>query len=269
MNNRQYAPMNTRVESGIQGQLSACLHLFGISARRLFWSRQTIICVMMLGFSAIVVVAWSTGHERSSQDFIEQVFLVFFVSFLLPIFSLAYGSAGIASDREEQTLVYLLVSPLPRPMIFLTKCGASMLLALVWTIGGMSVMCLLAGQAGRDAWPVLLPAIVWSTVAYVALFLLFSVTFRRATTVALIYAVFVETLVGNMPGIAKRLAVSFYTRCLIFDAGSVFGVTPSGPVNPNLFVAMPGPLAQTVIIVIAGGLLLAGMLIFSLREYSR
>jgi len=261
--------MNTIVESGFRGQLSACLHLFGLSLRRLFRSRQTIVCVMLLGFSAIAVVAWSMHSERSAEQFIEEIFLAVYVSFLLPIFCLSYGSAGIASDREEQTLVYLLVSPLPRPLIFLAKGSASILLALAWTIGGMSVMCWLAGQSGREAWQVLLPSIFWSTIAYVALFLLFSVTFRRATTIALTYALFIETLIGNMPGIAKRLAVSFYTRCLIFEAGSVFGVSPSGPGNPDLFTAIPGPTAQTILTLLGGGLLLAGMLVFSLREYSR
>ena len=261
--------MNTRVESGFLGQLSACLHLFGLSLRRLFRSRQTMVCVMLLGFAAIVVVAWSIRHERSAAQFIEQIFLAVYVSFLLPMFCLSYGSAGIASDREEQTLVYLLVSPLPRPLIFLAKGSASLLLALAWTIGGMSVMCWLAGQSGREAWLVLLPGILWSTVAYVALFLLFSVMFRRATTIALTYALFIETLIGNMPGIAKRLAVSFYTRCLIFDAGSEFGVSPSGPGNADLFVGIPGPTAQTILILLGGGLLLVGMYIFSRREYSR
>jgi ABC-type transport system involved in multi-copper enzyme maturation permease subunit len=261
--------MNTRAELGFMGQLSACLHLFGLSLRHLFRSRQTMVCILLLSFAAIAVVAWSMRRERSSEQFIEEIFLAVYVSFLLPIFCLSYGTAGIASDREEQTLVYLLVTPLPRPLIFLAKSSASILLALAWTIGGMSVVCWLAGQSGRETWQVLLPGIFWSTVAYVALFLLFSVMFRRATTIALTYALFIETLVGNMPGIAKRLAVSFYTRCLIFDAGSVFGVSPSGPGSSELFVPIPGPTAQTILYVLGGGLLLTGMLVFSLREYSR
>ena len=99
--------------------------------------------------------------------------------------------------------------------------------------------------------------------------MLFSVIFRRATIIALIYALFIETLIGNMPGIAKRLAVSFYTRCLIFEAGSVFGVSPSGPGNSDLFVGIPGSTAQMILNLLGGGMLLAGLLIFSLREYSR
>lgn len=261
--------MNTRAESRFIGQLSACLHLFSLSLRRLFRSRQTVVCFLLLGFAAIAAVAWSMRRDRSSEQFIEEIFLAVYVSFLLPIFCLSYGTAGIASDREEQTLVYLLVSPLPRPLIFLAKCSASILLALAWTIGGMSVVCWFAGQSGREAWQVLLPGILWSTVAYVAMFLLFSVMFRRATTIALTYALFIETLVGNMPGIAKRLAVSFYTRCLIFEAGSVFGVSPSGPGNSDLFVGIPGSTAQMILNLLGGGMLLAGLLIFSLREYSR
>jgi ABC-type transport system involved in multi-copper enzyme maturation permease subunit len=192
-----------------------------------------------------------------------------FVSFLLPIFALSYATAGIAADREEQTLVYLLVSPIPRPLIYFAKSSASLLLALAWTMGGMTLMCWLGGESGRAAWHVLWPGVMWSTIAYVALFLLFGVMFRRATIVALAYALFIETLIGNMPGIAQRLAISFYTRCLIFDAGSTFGVLPSGPGNSELFVAIPSATAQMVLYMFSGGLLLAGLVIFSWREYSR
>ena len=123
-----------------------------------------------------------------------------------------YATAGIAADREEQTLVYLLVSPMPRPLIYCAKCSASLLLAVAWTMGGMTLMCWLGGEAGRAAWHVLWPGVMWSTIAYVALFLLFGVMFRRATIVALAYALFIETLIGNMPGIAQRLAISLH-RC--------------------------------------------------------
>lgn len=260
--------MNNTFVSECQGQLSASCHLFNLSLRRLFRSRQTIVCCLLLAMASIAVVAWTLRRERSPKEFIEEIFLAVYVSFLLPIFCLSQATSGIASDREERTLVYLLVTPLPRPLMFLAKGSASLLLALAWTLGGMTLICWLAGRPGMDAMRVLWPAIFWSTVAYVALFLLFSVTFRRATIIALTYAIFIETLIGNMPGIAKRLAVSFYTRCLIFDAGSVFGVSPSGPGNADLFIAIPGPTAQTILYLLCGGLLLASLSIFSRREYS-
>jgi ABC-type transport system involved in multi-copper enzyme maturation permease subunit len=260
--------MSSISTTGYFGQLSAGIHLFRVSLRRLARSRQTIVCVMLLGLASVAVLAWSLHENRSAEEFIEQIFLAVFVTFLLPIFCLSYATAGIASDREEKTLVYLLVSPMPRPMIFLAKYAASLLLALAWTVGGLSVLCWLAGKAGIDALLVLWPGIMWSTVAYVSLFLVFSVLFRRATIVALAYALFLETLIGNMPGIAERLAISYYTKCLIYDAGSVFNANPFGPRDAEL-AAIPGVTAQTTLMILSGILLVGGMLIFVQREYAR
>jgi len=261
--------MNTTLKPGPLGKLSACLYLFRVSLRRLFRSRQTFVCALLLGFAAIAVVAWSMRRDRSADEFVEKIFLAVYVSFLLPIFSLSHATTGIASDREEQTLVYLLVSPIPRPMIFLAKSGASLILALAWTMGGMLLVCWLGGEAGMRALEVLWPSILWSTVAYVALFVMFGVAFRRATIIALVYALFIEALIGNMPGIAKRLAISFYSRCMIFDAGSVIGMQPSGPVNAEMFGAISGETAQWILYSVSAGFLLVGMVVFSRREYSR
>jgi ABC-type transport system involved in multi-copper enzyme maturation permease subunit len=251
------------------GQLSAMLHLYWISLRRLVRSRQTMVCVLLLGFTAMVVAAWSIGHDRSPAAFIEEVFLIVFVSFLLPIFSLCYGSAGIASDREEQTLVYLLVTPLPRPLIFAAKFAAALTPALAWNMLGLLLLCWLAGAPGTEAWHLLWPSVLWGATAYVALFVLFSAAFRRATIVALSYALFLETLIGNTPGIAKRLAISYYIRCLAFEAGEAVGVSPAGGNNPELFLAVSASTAQMVLLLLSGGLLLAGLILFSVREYSR
>ncbi len=254
---------------GFFGHVTASWHLFLVSLRRLLWARQTIVCVMLLTLAALAVVAWAIRRERLPEQFVEQIFLPVYVTFLLPIFCLSYATAGIASDRDEQTLVYLLMTPLPRPWIFLSKSAASMLLALAWTMGALWLICWIAGSAGLPAWHVLWPGIGWTTVAYVALFLLLSVLFRRATIIALGYALFLETLVGNMPGIAKRLAISFYTRCLIFDATAEFGVMPSGPGGAELFVPIAAATAQSILYLLCGGLLLAGLWVFSRSEYAK
>ncbi len=223
---------------------------------------------MLLGLASVAVVAWSVQEKRSAEEFIEQIFLGVFVTFLLPIFCLSYATAGIASEREEKTLVYLLVSPMPRPLIYMAKYVAAQILALAWTLGGLSVICWLAGEAGIKALVAIWPGIAWSTVAYVSLFLLFSALFRRATIVALAYALFLETLIGNMPGIAERLAISYYTKCLIYDAGSIFNANPFGPRDAEL-AAIPGATAQSILIILSATMLVTGMLVFTEREYAR
>ncbi len=261
--------MKTTSKAGILRRAAAGWHLFALSFSRLFRSRQTLVCALLLGLASIAVAAWSLRDERTPAEFIEQIFLAVFVSFLLPVFSLCYATAGLAADREERTLVYLLLTPLPRPLVFLSTSAASLLLAAAWTVGGTTLLCWIGGPAGRQAWGPLCPAVAYSTGAYVALFLLVGVTFRRATIIALAYALFIETLIGNMPGIAKRLAISFYTRCLIFDAGAEFGIGASGPSDPNLFIPIAADSARTILCLLGGGLLLAGLLVFTFREYTR
>lgn len=262
------ARVSTATSQSLEGLISACLHLLGVSLRRLFWSRQTMICGLLVGLASVAVTAWSLRDERSPRQFIEEVVLGIQVTFLLPIMTLSYATAGIATEREEQTLVYLLVSPLPRPWIFLAKTAASLLLAVGWSLGSLFWLSWLAGQPGRETWLALWPGQLWSAGAYVALFSLFGVIFRRATMVALIYALFMETLLGNMPGIAKRLAISFYSRCLIFEAGAPFGVTPSGVGEPQLFAPIAGDTAQLVLYLLCGGLLTTALVVFWRGEYA-
>ena len=57
------------------------------------------------------------------------------------------------------------------------------------------------------------------TLAYVCLFHLFAVAFRHSTIIALVYALFMELLLGNLPGIVKRVAVNYYGRSIMYDAG--------------------------------------------------
>lgn len=257
--------MNWLQEFG--GRLSGSWHLAGVSFRRLVFSRQTIICVLLLGLAALAVFAWSHRHERTAAQFIADVLLTVYVSFLLPMFCLSFASAGISSDREEQTLVYLLTTPLPRPWIFAAKSGAALFFSLCWTIGSLALLCFLAGKPGNAAFQTVWRSVCVSTVAYVALFQLFSVIFRHATIVALGYSLFLETLVGNMPGIIKRLTICYYARCMIFQSSAGLGIGPTGPFDRLLFQPIPGTTAEAILYAASGAMLLVGLVIFAKREY--
>jgi hypothetical protein len=163
--------------------------------------------------------------------------------------------------------VYLLTTPLPRPWIFAAKWVTALVLSLAWTMGSLTLICFLAGEPGIKACHTVWPAVLASTVAYVALFQLFSVIFRRATIVALGYSLFLETLVGNMPGIVKRLTICFYTRCMVFESSADLGIGPTGSFNTVLFQPIPGGQAQALLYGASAALLIVGLVIFSTREY--
>lgn len=250
----------TIVRGGVQ--------LAALSAWRMLRSRQTWINGLLLAFALVAATAWSLRHERTAAQFVQDIFLPLYVSFFLPIFSLCYASAGVAGERQEQTLVYLLATPLPRSVIYLAKFAAALLLVSVWNLAGFAALGRLAGSAGWESFVRLWPAVAWSSLAYTCLFHLFSVLWQRATIISLGYALFLETFLGNMPGIIKRVAISYYTQCLVFDGGQSLGLGPTGERDPALFLPISGDAAQLVLLCSSAVLFVAGWWAFCRNEYA-
>jgi ABC-2 type transport system permease protein len=259
--------MPTRHLEILASQIRGSLHLASLSAYRMARSRQTIVNALLLLFALIAAYAWSLNETKSTERFLKEIVLPIYISFLLPVFSLCYASAGIASERQERTLVYLLSTPLNRSLIYAAKFAAAVLLTLAWNLIGLAAIGRVAGPAGWEAFVRFWPVVLWSSLAYTSLFHLFSASLRRATIVSVGYALFLETFLGNMPGIVKRVAISFYAQCLIFDMGADLGLGPAGGNNPALFLPVSGVTAQVTLWCVAAVLFLAGLVIFCRREY--
>jgi ABC-2 type transport system permease protein len=237
-----------------------------LTFRRLVWSANMLIVLLPLA-ACLLFVLWRHGHlhgrTRDFQDFSEFMILVF-ASFVVPICALAFGTASIGGDREDRTLVFLLVRPIPRALILLAKFAASLPLVLGLVVGSFWLYCQLAGEAGQIALSLYLPALVFMTLAYLCLFHLFAVSFRHSTIIALIYALFMELLLGNIPGIVKRVAVNYYGRSLMYAAGADEGL--SAP-DPRWFEPLSVSSAHWALFWIAAGGLLLAIIVFSRREY--
>jgi ABC-type transport system involved in multi-copper enzyme maturation permease subunit len=220
--------------------------------------------------SAAAVLAAVSGANTAALEasgfsvFSQGIVLSVFATFLLPIWSLTFATEGLGREREAGSLIWLLTRPLPRPAIYLATFVAALPWSLGLCLGGFGVLCLAAGAPGRLAFALYWPAVLLGALAFSAFFHLLGAWFRRAAVVAILYAFFLETIVGNLPGYLKRLSISFYTRCLMFDRAQEFGV---GPDRPLTFIPVGG---TTAALVLAGAtvlLLLAGMALFARREY--
>ena len=100
------------------------------------------------------------------------------------------------------------------------------------------------------------------TAAYLALFHLFAVVFRHPTMLALVYALFMELFVANLPGSIKRLAINYYGRSLLYGLGTVDGLkTPRG------FEVIPVAQAYWTLAGITAGCLIVAFLVFEWKEY--
>ena len=248
--------------------LAACLQVFRLSLRRQFFTRQTIVMLVLLGLAVLITYLWSLPNldPRTSAELARQIVLPLYMGFLLPVICLGYASAAIADERTGETLVYLLTTNIPRPLVYLSKYAAALLLTLGMTLGGLAVLCLMSGKIGLEALGVFWTVTACATTAYVGLFLLFSAWVRRATFLALAYALMIETLTGNIPGVVKRITVSFYAKSWLYESGETLDLAPSG-VALGLFDPVSAATAQSVLALASVGFLALGIWVFSRKEY--
>lgn len=211
--------------------------------------------------AAWVTVAQVTpGLARFSNSIVFELF----ATFLLPLWSLSFATEALGREREAQTLIWTLVRPIPRPAIYLAKYLAVLPWCLAFNLGGLYLLCWLGGEPGRTAFGLYWHAALWGSVAFAALFHLIGACVRRAGIVALLYAFFLETVAGNLPGHFKRLSVSFYMRCMMFENGSEYGI---GPDRPSIYQPVGGTTAMLVLVGATVLMILAGMFVFSRSEY--
>jgi hypothetical protein len=207
--------------------------------------------------------AWleRTGFQVFSSWIVFSVFL----SFLLPIWSLSFATDALGGEQEDRTLIWLVMQPLSRPVVYLAKFVALLPYALGLNVGGFGLLCLAAGAPGRLAFRLYWPAVLCGSLAFCALFHLMGAWFRRSAVVALVYSFFLETLLGNMPGYMKRISVGFYTRCMMFERAQGYGVQPE---KPSVYLPVDGRTAAVVLLGATAVLLVAGMLVFARSEYN-
>jgi ABC-2 type transport system permease protein len=245
--------------------LRAWITLFWLSFRRLLWSTSTLMVLFPMTGGLLFLLR--RRYDRiASVDQAFQLFsnflIIVFVAFLVPVCALAYGTSSVGGDREDRTLLFLLIRPIPRWLVLLAKYTASLPLTVGLVALSFHVYCRLAGPAGEQAYQLFLPAILYITLAYLSLFHLFAVLLRHSTIVALVYALFMELLLGNMPGIVKRVAVNYYGRSLMYSLGSTEGLQ-----RPGWFEPISIDVAAWTLAGIAAGSLVLAMVVFQLREY--
>lgn len=217
------------------------------------------------GVQAALAAAVRAGVEQSGFSvFSHWIVFLLFLSFLLPLWNLSFATEALGGERESNSLIWLLSRPLPRAAIYLAKFVALLPWTLGLNLGGFGLLCLAAGPPGWLAFRLYWPAVLAATLALSALFYLMGAFFRRPAVAAIVYAFFLEVILGNMPGYLKRVSIGFYTRCMMFDAASTFGIQPE---RPDIFLPVDGTTAMSVLLGLTIAILGIGIVVFSRAQY--
>ena len=198
-------------------------------------------------------------------NFSRWVVFTMHLGFVMPLFTLAYGSAGLGAEREGRTLIWLLTRPLPRWAIYLAKLLGGLPWCLAASGGGFVVLCLAGGPLGLRALVTYWPAVVAGTIGSAALFHLIGAVFRRPAVVGLVYIFFFEMLVANLPGSLKQLSLNYYTRSLLYNEATA-ALTVVSQESLDVYAPASGPAAWATLLAAAVVFTVVGMVLFSRQE---
>lgn len=283
-------------------ELRALVQVSLLTMRRQLFARKSIVAIVLIVLMVLVAVTWTVRWSRRFEEnadrtrkvthfdgktkvaeftdhnsprpeesarvrtksFASLLIMGPFVTFLLPILCLTFATAAIGEEREERTLVYLLTRPIARWRTYLAKGLGVTPVVLLIVAAAFGLTCLAGGTAGLPLVPNFLPGLMIGALAYSSLFLFIGAVFPKPLVVSIVYALLIETMIGNMPGTLKRISISYHTQCLLYSAGESIEMAPR---NPERFVALDGDTSEQVLWYLAGSLAVIGAFLFHRREY--
>ena len=203
--------------------------LFRLSVRQLA-SRYRLVLILLLsllpvGLAALVSVTLN-GDETSNEEFINTLLDGLLIAGILPIVTMVLATSSLGNEVEDRTLSYLVLKPVPRPLIVLPKLLASIVVGgLVLIASGVVATALAASSLGAvlvildgsvKAVVAVTLALLAGVVTYTAIFTWLGLMSSRAIAFALLYVFLWEGLISTFLEGVRYLSVRAYTLAILY-----------------------------------------------------
>jgi ABC-2 type transport system permease protein len=214
----------------------ACLALYWLTLRQhLHGKRWMAVALLFLIPAGIALLVRSTTSE------VPSLFLEFVLSWvlipqaLLPLIALLYSSGIVQDEQEEQTITYLLIRPIPKWLLYLTKMAATwtttVLLVVVLTILTYAAIYIRTDVDLNAAVLRCLKAaaiLSLATITYCSIFGAMSLIIRRTLIVGILYTAIVEGVLASLPLSLRLMTVIYYTRLIAYRSLNFVVTWPRG-----------------------------------------
>lgn len=200
------------------------LTLYFLTLRQHLHGRRWIAAVLLFVLpAAMAILIRATGAPVPSL-FLEFVLLWILVpQALLPLVALLYASGIVQDEQEEQTITYLLIRPISKPMMYAVKMAAT------WTTTAILVVtltlltyCAIYARAGVDLADIASRApksaaiLSAAGIAYCSIFGAISLLTKRTLIVGILYTALVEGLLASLPLSLRWGTIIYYTRMMAY-----------------------------------------------------
>lgn len=286
-------PLATAYESP-QAQSIGGLNLSGLWALYVLTLRQhmhgrrwmVMALLFLLPVGLAIALRISAPHLGASRIEFICAFM-FLPQAILPLVALIYASGIIQDEREDQTITYLLVRPIPKWALYTTKLLATItttiVLTALFTVVVYAVVYVGAGSEVEEVPLRALKAIAVHSLAmttYCCLFGLLSLLTKRFLLAGIVFVIAIEWVLANFPFGVRYLTIIYYTRLIAYHmmpfTFTVYGhkidlASDAWQLRVERNPELAGhPTAQTCLLVLAGASLVFTVLaavICSQREF--
>jgi ABC-2 type transport system permease protein len=257
-------------------ELGALAALFVMTLRQYVrgW-RFLVLSLLFLMPSVLAAVVSLTSRTPPPADALEFAFLLNLIPHTLgPLVALLYSAGIIQDEVEEQTLTYLLLRPLPRWAIYLTKLSATILLTSALTAVFTLVTSLVIVATAREPMPTMLDLstkaatlagmLTLAQVAYCGLFGLLGLLMRRSLVVGVGYIILFEGVLASVDTVARRMTIMYHFRVLAIRC-----LRPAAGPQWLIDLATAPATTTCVLTLLIAGLIfaLAGAFVFTAKEF--
>jgi ABC-2 type transport system permease protein len=215
------APADVSVRRGFD--LTALAALAVLSLRQNLRGRRLLVLSLLFLLPSVLAVVIRLAPYPPPPEGLEFALIFNLIPHALaPLTALLYAAGVIQDEVEEQTLTYLLMRPVPRWALYLTKLGVTWLVTSTLTALFTTVAYAVIYWGTPELWGDVLPGraaktaalLALAQVGYCALFGAFGLFTRRALILGLCYIVAFEGLLANFESVVRRLTVMYYFRVL-------------------------------------------------------
>jgi ABC-2 type transport system permease protein len=197
--------------------------LFVLTLRQHLRGRRLLVLALLFLLPSVLAAVVRLARHPPPPAVLEFALIFNLIPHALATLTALLYAAGIIQDEvEEQTLTYLLLRPLPRWALYVTRLAAAWLVTSALTAVFTTLAFLVIWWNTPQLWGEVLPGRAARTVAlltlaqaaYCALFGALSLLMRRALLAGLAYIVAFEGLLAAFESVARRLTVMYYFRVL-------------------------------------------------------
>ena len=244
------------------GYIKSAFRIFDLSLNEMLWSRRTIFMGLLVGapvmFALLVRGLVFLGAPIFEQNVVRNgarstilvpgpmvfgyVMWMLYLTVIVPILGVFYGTSLMADEVEDKTITYLFVRPIRRGAVLIGKYLAYVVCTVFVVLPSVVLVYLLIvpinGTLGGSFVDLLkdLALLALGLAVYGAVFSFIGAKLKRPLLVGLMFIFGWEPAAMAFPGYLKRFTVSYYIQGLVPHAIPNTGVVSA---IQNMFREIP------------------------------